>query len=209
MDERIAVGVIVGLVAATGHWVWYSDFFTKTQKIIIFISFLFPPGAIGIILLISLYNKVIASNILAPDTAAPVPPKDIGVLEESLTKVKELHSKGIFNDSELNEKTSELQKQIQSIKKEKVHQSFESKVKETEEYKALLVLRTSQVIDKGEFDEKVKKLIDEHSTKASKRQPTFSTKVEPTSASMKSFIYLSFIVMGLLILLVVLGTIFA
>lgn len=73
----VVVGFIVGLVAVIGQWVWYSDFFTKTQKIIIFISFIFPPGAIGVILLISIYNKVIVSNNSASNSK---PRKDIGDL---------------------------------------------------------------------------------------------------------------------------------
>jgi hypothetical protein len=160
MNERILIGLISGLVVSIGAWVWHSDFFTKTQKIIIFISLLFPPGALAVIILISIYNNV-RPNKAAPNPTVTQPTKDLSVLEESLGKIKELHEKGIFTDSELNEKTSELEKQIRSIQEEKAQKSFESKVKESEEYRALLVLRSSQVISSEEFDKKVKKLIDD------------------------------------------------
>jgi hypothetical protein len=167
MNERLLLGLISGFVFSVAGWVWYTDFFSKNQKIIIFISLLIPPGAIAVILLISIYNKVTESSSLTPSTTVNQPKNDLSVLEESLVKVKELHVKGVFSDEELTKKTSQIEKQIQSIKEENIQQSFESKVKESEEYKALIVLRSSQVIDGQEFDEKVKKLVDECSQKAS------------------------------------------
>jgi hypothetical protein len=204
MNERVVVGFMVGLVFSVGTWVWYSDFFTKAQKIIISISLLFPPGALAVILLISIYNKISESNIAAPRTAENRPIKDLKILEESLSKIKELHLKGIFSDSELNEKASELENQIQSIKEERVNQSFELKVKETEEYKALVVLRSSQVIDGEEFDKKVKKLVEQYSSEVSSPHLNDRTKVEANSSedSMTSLVYVSLVSLFFLVIIV-------
>jgi len=56
MDKAIGIGVIIGIVIIIGSFVYESDFYSKTQKKIILISFIFPPGALVILALISLYN---------------------------------------------------------------------------------------------------------------------------------------------------------
>jgi hypothetical protein len=210
MNERIVIGLISGLVVSVGAWVWHSDFFTKTQKIIIIISLLFPPGALAVIILISIYNNVTKPNRAAPNPTVTQPTKDLSVLEESLVKVKELHEKGIFTDSELNEKTSELEKKIQTIKEAKIHQSLESKVKESEEYKALVVLRSSQVIDGEEFDRKVKKLVDEYLQKASSAHQAESTttevEVDSNDDLIPTVIFFVIIAIGALVIMAALGT---
>jgi uncharacterized membrane protein YkoI len=160
MEERIVIGFIVGLVASTAFWVWSSDFFTKAQKIIILISLIFPPGALFVIILISIYNKTTKPTVSDDANAEYSPKKDLSTLNDSLTKVKELHSKGVFNDSELHQKISEIEKQIRARERDKVLQNVESKVKLSEEYNALKILRSSQIIDNEEFNKKVQQLID-------------------------------------------------
>lgn len=160
MEERIVIGFIVGLVVSVGIWVWSSDFFTKAQKIIILISLIFPPGALIIIILISVYNKITKPTTSGDASAEYSPKKELSTLNDSLTKVKELHSKGVFSDSELAQKISEIEKQIRSRERDKVLQNVESKVKLSEEYNALKMLRSSQIIDTEEFNKKVKQLID-------------------------------------------------
>ena len=138
------------------------------------------------------------------------PIKDVKVLEESLIKIKELHSKSVFSDEELNKKTGELEKQIQSIKQDRENQSYESKVKESEEYKALVVLRSSQVINEEEFDEKVRKLVGEYSQKASSSQLTDNGQVEgevnTDDSSINRLVYVSLAAIVLLLLMAAVGT---
>ncbi len=160
MQKQIVVGLIVGLVVSVGIWVWSSDFFTKAQKIIILISLIFPPGALALIILISIYNKITKPTASGDANAENSPKKDLSILNDSLTKVKELHSKGLFSDSELAQKISEIEEQIRARERDKVLQNVESKVKLSEEYNALKMLRSSQIIDTEEFNKKVKQLID-------------------------------------------------
>jgi len=202
MEERIVIGFIVSLVASTAFWVWSSDFFTKTQKILITISLILPPGALFVIILISIYNKIKKSTISGNTSAEDSNKNDFSTLTDLLTKVKELHSKGVFSDSELAEKISEIEKQIRARERDKVLQNVELKVKLSEEYRALEMLRESRIIEAEEFDRKVKHLIDNKSIHLSPYNEDEKSEVKSSKKSNDGMIYFGVYVLFLICLII-------
>lgn len=59
MDNRIGIGMLVGLATFSSIYIWNSKNFSKTQKVILLLCIVFPPLQWGLMGIIYVYNKYV------------------------------------------------------------------------------------------------------------------------------------------------------
>ena len=143
MEHNIGVGIIVGLITTTSIYIWQSESFTKTQKVILLMCIIFPPLQwIGIFIL-KYYNKVKLEN--SPERVAEKKSEAVKIkLDSTIENLKDLKEKGILTDEEYSQK-------VQKLESEK----YEQDLKNSAEYKQLKSLFDSGVLTNEEFDNKI------------------------------------------------------
>lgn len=133
MDNNIGVGIIVGLTFASTVFILKSDYFTKSQKIVLGILFIFPPAQWVLAIILGIWNK--NNNV------------SIGFkVDKTKNSIKDLENfknQGILTEEEFELKTSQLivRKQTEFFEK-------------SDEYKSLKKLRSENILTEQEFREK-------------------------------------------------------
>ena len=144
MEHSIGVGMIVGLVFATSTYIWNSDSFTKSQKSLLLVLIIFPPAQWVGILIILIFNNYKVNNSTEKITERKVE-QIKSSLENSISNLSDLKSKGILTEEEYNSK-------VEKIETEKAEQNLKNSL----EYKQLKSLLDSSILTKEEFETKIK-----------------------------------------------------
>lgn len=143
MDDKIGVGILVGIATATSLYVWNSDSFTKPQKIGLICCIVFPPLQWISILLVLAYNKHQSENT----TEAKIIKQNVESkqnLDSAKNNLIELKEKGIITEEEFNSKVEKIESQ-----------KTEFDIKNSTEYKQLKNLFDSGILTKEEFESKI------------------------------------------------------
>jgi len=146
MEHNIGVGILVGLITTTSIYIWQSESFTKTQKVILLMCIIFPPLQWVGIFILKYYNKVKLEN--SPERVAEKKSEAVKIkLDSTIENLKDLKEKGILSEEEYKQKT-------QKLESEKAEQDL----KNSTEYKQLKSLLDSGVLTKEEFEVKTERL---------------------------------------------------
>ena len=137
MDTRIGVGILVGLVFTTTTAIISSDYYTKPQKIILGILFIFPPAQWILALIIGLWNKQTESTVGFKIDSA----------NNSKKELERLRDIGLLSDLEFEEKTQKL-----------IRQKLDELFLKSEEYKSLERLKKQGILTPKEFEIKIELL---------------------------------------------------
>lgn len=146
MDDKIGVGIIVGVATGVSLYVWNSDSFTKSQKIGLICCVVFPPLQWISILLVLAFNKHQSENTTEAKIIKQTNKikQDLDSAKNNLTELKE---KGIISEEEFNSKVNKIESQ-----------KLEFDIKNSMEYKQLKSLLDGGILSKDEFEKKVKLL---------------------------------------------------
>jgi hypothetical protein len=143
MDKDIGIGLIIGLTIATTLFVYNRDFFTKPQKVFLYICIIFPPLQWLSIIVISIYNAYQIS--ISPEFVEKEKNEnEKNNVRKQLENLKDLRSKEILTREEFNEK-------VRTIKSANI----EREIKSSEDYKKLRELYESGILTKEELDKKL------------------------------------------------------
>lgn len=205
MEHSVGVGAIVGLTFASSLYVWNNDSFSKEQKTVLIICFIFPPAQWVGILIVLAYNNNKVNNSSEKINERKVEQVKTN-LDSSISSLTELREKGILTEAEYYEKTAK-------IKTEKAQQEL----KNSKEYKQLKSLFDSGVLTKEEFENKIKLLLNipEKKTNTKEIKSTINTvnktylteinkadsKKESSSSAYIILLFIIFIGVGLIIYL--------
>jgi len=144
MENNIGVGLIVGLITASGIYVWNSKDFTKEQKTLILVCIVFPPLHWLLILIILGYNKYKFENTPQKLSEKKIE-ENITKLNSSINNLSDLRSKGILSETEYEEKIKKIETQ-----------KNEQEIRYSEEHKQLKNLFDCGILSKEEFETKTK-----------------------------------------------------
>lgn len=153
MSTEVGVGLVVGLVAGILMYVWKSSIFTKTQKVLLTCSGVFLPALILLTLILYVYNKSNFPKIMLSSSDSKIKSQDnyrniVVSIKEQKKSIEDLREKGIFSDSEYQEKLTLLDAKIAI-----------SNFQHTHEYRNLKKLYESEVLTKEQFDIKTDNLL--------------------------------------------------
>lgn len=133
MDNGISVGILVVLTFTSTIFILQSGYFTKTQKIILGILFVFPPAQWFLGIIIGFWNKYNDTTIGFKIDSAKKSTQELGKLKEF----------GVISEQEYKEKSEKI------IKKKQDELFLKS-----EEYKSLKRLKSNGILTQTEFEEK-------------------------------------------------------
>jgi len=133
MDQKIGIGIIVGLTFASTSFIWTSAYFTKTQKIVLGILLLFPPAQWVLAIFLGLWNKSNNSTVGFSEDKA----------NKQINELGDLKLKKVLTEKEYKSKIKLI------IEKEQVKLFLKSS-----EYKSLKDLKDNGILTKQEFEEK-------------------------------------------------------
>lgn len=145
-SKKMGVAVIVGLVLSSTLYIWNSESFNTTQKIILSILALFFPLQWAGIVICLIYN-----NYKKAQTKEYKTETKINATIDNLNSLKE---KGILNEEEYQNKVNKL-----NIEK------AEQDLKNSTEYKQLESLLNSGILTQDEFESKIKLISSEINAK--------------------------------------------
>ncbi|MFS4455477.1 DUF805 domain-containing protein [Maribacter sp. 2304DJ31-5] len=137
MDNSIGVGILVGLTFASTVFILKSDYFTKPQKMVLGILFVFPPAQWVLAIILGIWNK---NNNISIGF-------NIDKTKNSIKDLENFKKQGILTEEEFELKTNQL------IAK-KQNEFFEK----SDEYKSLKKLRNENILTEQEFREKAELL---------------------------------------------------
>lgn len=143
MDERIGIGLIVGLMTATSLYVYNSDEFSKVEKIVLLIFIVFPPlqwVSILILLGVKYYKEQNSKENLIVKNIQ----KQTDNYEVQIISLKELKDDEIITEEEFNQKVKILE-----------NSKLESQITLSEDYKKLKNLYDDGILTKEEFENKI------------------------------------------------------
>lgn len=139
MDNNIGIGIIVGATVGTSMYVYVSSVFSKNQKILLLVCFVFPPLQWLLIILLLLFNKYLANNSETIENE-----KRIDNYDNNIKSLKELRDSKILTEEEYNAKVNNLE-----------NSKFESHLKISEDYNKLKRLYEDGILTQQEFDKKI------------------------------------------------------
>lgn len=143
MENNIGIGAIVGLLTVSSIYVWQSESFTKTQKIILLVLIIFAPLQWLGILIFSIYNKIQLEN--SPERIEEKKTENLkSKLDSTIENLNDLNQKGILTDEEFQQKTAKLEAE-----------KAEQDLKNSTEYKQLKSLLDNGILTKEEFENKI------------------------------------------------------
>lgn len=143
MENNIGIGAIVGLLTVSSIYVWQSESFTKTQKIILLVLIIFAPLQWLGILIFSIYNKIQLEN--SPERIEEKKTEKLkSKLDSTIENLNDLNQKGILTDEEFQQKTAKLEAE-----------KAEQDLKNSTEYKQLKSLLDNGILTKEEFENKI------------------------------------------------------
>ncbi len=137
MDKGIGVGIIVALTFTSTIFILQSNYFSKNQKIILGILFVFPPAQWVLALIIGIWNKQSESTIgFKIDNA-----------NKSDDEIEKLKNLGLLSEEEYKDK------------KEKVlEMKLNELVLKSEGYISLKKLKQNNILTQEEFEQKSERL---------------------------------------------------
>ncbi|TXD47113.1 MULTISPECIES: SHOCT domain-containing protein [unclassified Polaribacter] len=137
MENNIGIGILVALTFTSTVFVINTEYYTKSQKIILYLLFLFPPAQwiLGAILL--LWNK-------ENDKTEGF---NLYKFDNQIDELRSLRNKGLLTESEYVLKSKQIRDKKQTI-------FFE----QTKEYKTLKKLKDQNILTEKEFLEKTELL---------------------------------------------------
>ena len=133
MENNTGIGILVALTFTSTVFVINTEYYTKNQKVILYLLFLFPPAQwiLGTILL--LWNKQNTNTIgFSVDKS-----------NKQIDELKKLRTKGVLTEDEYESKVKII------IEKQELDNFTKSA-----EYKSLEKLKDSGILTKNEFKEK-------------------------------------------------------
>jgi ABC-type multidrug transport system fused ATPase/permease subunit len=137
MNNQIGIGILVGLTVTSTIYILQSDYFTKIQKVILGILFIFPPAQWVLAIISGLWNKY--NNVSIGFK--------IDKTEKQIAQLQNFKNKGLLTEEECEEKSKVI---IRKYKKEILIK--------TKEYKSLKKLNESGILTDKEFKQKIKLL---------------------------------------------------
>jgi|GEM_PF-3467896 len=135
MDTGIGVGLIIVAVTGSSIYIWNSNYFSHTQKVVLLFCFLFPPAQWVLGIIIGLWNKYNNSTIGFKIDSA----------KKRTRELKKLKKFGVISEQEYKEKSD----RIISVKQDELFLK-------SEEYKSLKRLKDNDILTQREFEEKYK-----------------------------------------------------
>ncbi|MEQ8624636.1 MAG: hypothetical protein RJQ00_07280 [Vicingaceae bacterium] len=134
------IGLTVGVVIGVLMWIIYSPYFEKWQKIILYITTIFPPAQWILIAVFYFWNKNANQAEFKVDK-----------LVEDIENLKMARERGLINEDELKKKLKIIETEQESI-------SIDEYVKTTEDYKVLKNLLKKELLTQQEFEKKIELL---------------------------------------------------
>jgi len=183
MENSIGVGIIVGLTFTSTIFVLNSEYFTKRQKVILGILFLFPPAQWVLALILGIWNS---SN----NTTESFKTNKINSQIENL---KYLKHKGVLTEEEYNKKESVI------IEKQEIE-----KINSSAEYKLLKKLKEDNILTELEFKTKTE-LLKNNFLQREENEPEEYTETDMFQIS-PSFIGVIFIIVILIATVIIFNT---
>lgn len=158
MDERIGIGIIVGLMFASSMFVYNFDRFSKAQKTVLLIFVVFPPlqwASILVLLGIDYFKEQsLIQSVSSKETQAE--PTNF---QDKINTLKELKNKELLTEDEYNKKADTL-KRIE----------LETELKLSNDYRKLKSLFDDNILTKEEFEQKLQ-ILSERSHNLTNKQP--------------------------------------
>jgi uncharacterized membrane protein len=127
MDNKIIIGLLVGLTIASTSFIWKSDKFNKTLKIILTLLTAFPPLQWVIILLVLFFKSF--------DTFNSDSENKLKTSKASINDLIDLKNKGFISENEFKQKVEKLEAD-----------TIDLKIKQSDEYKKLKGLLDSKIL---------------------------------------------------------------
>ena len=176
MDKNIGVGIIVGLTLFSTIFILKSNYFSKTQKIILGILLVFPPAQWLLAIILGVWNKKTESTIgFKIDNA-----------EKNNIELEKLRNLGVLSEQEYNDK----KEKVLLIKSNELFLN-------SEEYNSLQKLKQNNILTQEEFEQKAELLrskiqneIDLSETNKNVYKPDLSSE-EPKSAKIITIVLLT------------------
>jgi len=137
MENSIGIGVLIVLTLSSTAFILSSDYFTKSQKVILGILFMFPPGQWVLALILGIWNS---SNNKTQGFKT-------NKINSQIDDLKHLKNKGILTEEEYYIKESVI---IEKQELEKINKSAE--------YKLLEQLKKDNILTETEFKTKTELL---------------------------------------------------
>jgi hypothetical protein len=133
MDNGIGVGILVALTFTSTIFILQSNYFTKSQKIILGILFIFPPAQWILGIIIGFGNKYKDSTIGFKIDSA----------KKSTQELRKLKEFGVISEQEYKEKSERI-----------INKKQDEFFLKSEEYKSLKRLKNNGILTQSEFEEK-------------------------------------------------------
>lgn len=181
MESNILVGTLIGITLASTAYVWNSEEYNSSQKVLLTIFIIFPPLQWLSIILILIYNRTLKTKSIQEVTTTN--------LTNAIDNLKELKDKGILNEEEYNLKSEKIQSE-----------KIENQILNSTEYLQLKNLYDLKVLSKEEFESKVEKIRDILKEKFEQNKQQIEQEQSGSNELMK-IIFL--IVVSILILLII------
>ncbi|MCG8182881.1 SHOCT domain-containing protein [Tenacibaculum piscium] len=184
MDKGIGVGIIVALTFTSTIFILQSNYFSKNQKIILGILFVFPPAQWVLALIIGIWNKQSESTIgFKIDNA-----------NKSDDEIEKLKNLGLLSEEEYKDK------------KEKVlEMKLNELVLKSEGYISLKKLKQNNILTQEEFEQKSEILKNEilEQVNSSEFENTEKNKVQKNSTSDTLTLLITLIVIFIILMLAI------
>lgn len=142
MENRIIIGLVVGLTIATISYIWSSNKFNKLTKILLTIFPILPLQLLVIFITLilksfNMFNSVGENKIRTSSNA--------------INYLRDLKNKGLISELEYKQKIEKLEAE-----------NIDLKIKQTNEYKKLMELLKSGILTEEEFNNKIRILYGIH-----------------------------------------------
>lgn len=143
MESNPLVAGMVGLVTASSIYIWQSERFTKAQKTLLLLCFVFPPLQWVMILIVIYYNNILYKK-------SKEFKKEVSIINEKIkidttkNNLQELKNSGILTEEEYKTKVEKIDKQ-----------KIDLAVLNSKQYTQLKSLLDSNILTKEEFERKV------------------------------------------------------
>ena len=137
MDNKIIVGLVVGLTVASTSFVWNSQKFNKPMRRILTLFTVFPPLQWATIIIVLIFKSFDSFNTEEEN--------DLRTSNNSIKNLIDLKNKGIISENEFKQKVEKLEAD-----------NIDIKIKQSDEYKRLKSLFDTGIFTEEEFNDKIK-----------------------------------------------------
>ncbi|PQB06889.1 hypothetical protein BST83_06785 [Polaribacter filamentus] len=137
MNNQIGIGILVGLTVTSTIYILQSNYFTKVQKVILGILFIFPPAQWILAITVGIWNSYNNATVGFR----------IDQNEKQIAELQNFKDKGILSKEEFKEKSKAIKRK-----------NNKEILINTKEYKSLKKLNESGILTDKEFKQKIKLL---------------------------------------------------